>query len=344
MLPYIIFYAIVFVLSFKVKKGKWRIWDFLLLILMVLFSSIRYGIGTDYLLYNRMYNSVSLLITKNFGTTRTGMGFTKLMYQFHDVWNLDYKVFIFLCALVTITCIFIFFKNTSNNPGRSILIYIALGAYTSSFNGYRQYLSISILLLAFLLFQNRKYFVSILLALISILMHSASLIPLIIYLLIFRFKKFEIKPLFVLLISILCFVFYNQIFNYFIFLSDAYSGYATYDSIPGIGTYLTVTFYYLMYLLLLVPNRNKFDEKTKIYFNLASIGVCIMSLQLHNWLFNRIVEMFTIFMPIVLSEYYDHINEKNNKIVSLLFHTIAFVYFIIFINSFGGVVPYTTIF
>lgn len=345
MFPYIVFYIFVFLLSFKIKAGKWKIWDYLLLFLLIIFSSIRYGIGTDYFLYNRMYNASSAMIARNFGTSRTGMGFTKIMYQFHDVWNLDYKIFIFFCALITIVCVYVFFKKASNNPGRSILLYVALGAYVSSFNGYRQSLGISILLLGYLLFQKRKYILAALLAFIAVLMHSSMILPLLVFLIIYKFKDVEIKPVFVIIISIICYFSYNKIFPIIINFSDAYSGYENYNSTPGVGTYLMVLFYYIVYLFILSPKRKEFNNNTKIYFNLVSVGVCIMSLQLHNWLFNRLVEMFTIFMPIVLSEFYDHIyNKDNKKIVSFVFHMCAFIYFIVFINSFGEVVPYKTIF
>ena len=182
------------------------------------------------------------------------------------------------------------------------------------------------------------------LAIAAFLIHSISIIPIIVYYVLYKSRKIEIKPMYVVIISILCFALYNQIFSFFINISDSYSGYATYDSTPGIGTYLTVLVYYFIYFFFLAKNKKKFDDNTALYFNLASIGVCFMSLQLHNWLFNRIVETFTIFMPIVLSEYYDHIKTDNKKIVSLVFHILLFIYFLVYINSFGEVVPYQTIF
>ena len=76
------------------------------------------------------------------------------------------------------------------------------------------------------------------------------------------------------------------------------------------------------------------------YFNYFAIAIIISSFQLKNYLFMRIVVYFSIFMPLLIAEFYEKLNINNNKIISFLLYITIFVYFLIYTNSFGGVVPY----
>ncbi len=341
MIPYVILYILIFLLSFKIKKGKVDIYDFFMLSILIFFSSIRYGIGTDYLYYKSFYLSSRIYLT--LATDRTGIGFSMLTRFFSRTLNLDYTYFIAFCAIITISCFYVFFKKISNNPGRSILIFVALAFYTSTFNGFRQYLSLSVLLIGYLFFQNKKYIRTTMLFIISFFIHSSSIIPMVVYLIVTIFKKIKIKPIYIVISSLMLYFLYNPIFSFVINISQAYAGYEQYESAPGIGTYLIVLAYYVMYFFLILPNKKKIDSSHKKYIDLISIGIIILSLQLHNWLFDRIAASFMIFLPIILSDCYDKGFNENNKLEKLVFHALLFVYFLVYIHTFGGVYPYKSI-
>ncbi len=342
MIPYVIFYILIFLLSFKIKKNKFDIYDIFMLEILIVFSSIRYGIGTDYFLYQRIY--LSSRTHTILASDRTGIGFSVLERFFSKTLNLDYTYFVAFCAIITIICFYIFFKKNSNKPGRSILIFVALSFYTSSFNAFRQYLSLSIILIGYIFFQDKKYIKSIILFIISVSFHSSAIIPIALYLIILILKKIEIKTIYVIILSIILYFLYDPIFNLLINNSNAYAIYEYYDLVPGIGTYLIVLFYYSLYFFLIVPNRKKIDVSHKKYLNLISIGICVLSLQLHNWLFSRASSYFMIFLPIILSDYYDKRFNVNSKLEKIIFHLLLFVYFFAYVRTFGGVYPYKSIF
>lgn len=343
MIPYIILFLLVFLLQFNIKSKKWNIYDFMLITLLIFYSGLRYGIGTDYNLYESIFNkSYDISIMP---TNRTGIGFSYLCHFFIDI-GLNYNHLVFFCSLITILGVYIFIKKNSSRPGLSILLYICLGFYTASFNGFRQSLSLSLLLISYVLFQKNKKMLSIVFGFISFGIHSSSLFGIILYFVIYKLRNRQISMKLLYPIFIIISLFYKYLFAKIVVMINGYEGYLDYNSIPGIGTYIIVAFYFIVTVLLILPHRKGLEEKNKFNrqcINMLIIGNCLMLLQIHNWLFTRLVLYTTIFVPITLSDYYELVNIKSKKEYSLVFYTIIFIYFIIYVNSFGGVVPYRTI-
>ena len=234
MLPYIIIYGLLFILSFKIKKDKWNVTDFLFLAILIVFSGIRYGIGTDYFLYESIYEK-SVYSLDILATNRTGIGFSYLCNIFNKV-GLSYQFLIAFVACITMICFYTFFKKNSTNPGRTILLYISLGFYTSSFNGFRQMLSVGLLLIAFDLFKNKRRLWSIIFGICSVLIHSSSLFGIALYLIVYLLKNRKINFVIVYPVAILISMFYKQIFSYVLPFFEHYAGYLDYNSQTGIGS------------------------------------------------------------------------------------------------------------
>ena len=94
MIIYIVFYIVVFLLSFKISKEKFNIYDVVLLTIIILFSGLR-SAGLDYFLYKNIFNSNFLL------ESRTGIGFSYLMYIVKEIFNWKYQGLIFIISLLT---------------------------------------------------------------------------------------------------------------------------------------------------------------------------------------------------------------------------------------------------
>ena len=345
MIIYIIIYLIVFLLSFMIKKNKFGFFDLLLLLVLILFSGLRYEVGTDYLLYRGIYEDASSNFL-NSATNRTGFGFSLLINFFYNVLHADFKIFILFCSFITITNFYLFFKKNSSRPGLVILLFVSLGYYTSSFNVFRQYLSLSIVLIGYLFFKKRKITPSIIFFIIGISIHSSSIIAVIAY---FTVEKFIKKPLKLINVYIPIFIVYffldfflSKILEYF----TSYSIYLDYASNAGIGTYMMVLVYNFLLLVLFYPNKNLIinnNKEAKKFLNYIIIGAGLMLLQTKNTLFVRLVLDFNIFVPIILTEFYE-VRFKSKKLESLIFYLLCFIYYLVDINSFGDVIPYKSIF
>lgn len=343
MIPYIIFYIVVFLLSFKIKKNKFSIFDVLMLLILILFSALRYGIGTDYHMYHGIYKNFNTI--EESATSRTGIAYSYLMYFFKNILMLDYQYIIAFTAIVTIICFYYFFKKNSEHPGKSILFYVSIGLYVSAFNGFRQNMSIALALVGLTLYKNNKKAIALPLVITAALLHSSTLFLILSYY-IFCIKKVSIKPQITFIISVLLFFSYDMIFPIIIGLFNSYSGYieTSFSTTPGIGTYMMVLVYYFLYYIMFQHYKSDFSEKEKSYLNIFSVAICSMSLQLHNWMFSRILDIFIAFVPILLSSvYFNILKNKNGRTYSLLFHASAFAYYLVYVYSFGEVVPYTNI-
>lgn len=342
MLPFIIFYIIVFLLSFKISKGKFTFWDFLLLLIIILFSALR-TVGVDYGLYNTMFNKISPNI--NYITNRTGIGYVYFAFFVKNILHLNFQFIIIIFSTFTNLFIYLFLKKYSNKPGLALLIYISFGFYSTSFNMFRQMLSFSLTIYGASLLEEKKYLKTMIFYIIALTIHSSSIIGIVSYTILFCNKNIKLKPVFLFFISIILLLEYSTIYPLVIGLIDNYSMYLTYDYNPGIGTYVIVTIYLIMYLLLFYANRKKIfymDTNSNLFYNMITIGTAIMLLEYKNFLFFRVAYYFTFVISITLVDIYEKYFKKN-KIINLLFYLFMFIYFLIYIYSFDGVVPYKCI-
>ncbi len=338
MIIYILFYIIIFLLSLKVKPKKYTFIDYLILILMVLFSGLR-ACGTDYFLYKFFYE---LINETTVAASRTGIGFTYLRIFFHNVLHLDYQFLILFVSAVTNLCIYKFIKEKSNKPGLALLCYISFGFYTNSFNMFRQMMSISLVLIGTLYWEKGNKLISIIFYIFGFLLHSVSLVGIIIYSLDKFFRMIKLDPIIVIIIFIIFYLTYDKFFDLIMNFIPSLSIYKNRDYIPGLGTYLIIIVNCIIFVFLSLFKKKIVDSDSMInkYFNYFAIAIIISSFQLKNYLFMRIVVYFSIFMPLLIAEFYEKLNINNNKIISFLLYITIFVYFLIYTNSFGGVVPY----
>lgn len=342
MIVYIIFFLVLVLLSRKIKGSKYSIFDYITLFVLILLSALRYGIGSDYYLYEAIYNTRGGL--DNYATNRTGAGFSQVMYFFRNSLEVNFQIFVAVVAIITIISFYLLYKKNSKNPGLAIMAYVAMGFYTASFNAMRQFLSVSLAIYSIELYKDNKKLLAAMMAVSSILLHSSTAILLIGYIIVSKFKTKTIKPSIAFGISVILYVAYDVIFGKVIGLFKSYSGYESYESTPGVGTYLIVLCQNLIYYLIITKNRHKLSAGGQKFYNLVSIGIIITSLQLKNWLFARIAQDFLIFMPIILADILGDTKEKNKKIVNAVVYACAIVYFLVYVKSFGGVVPYDSVF
>lgn len=334
---YIVFYLLIFALSFKIKKDKFTFCDFVILLILILFSGLR-SAGIDYFLYQKIFDNLTIV-------SRTGTGFRYLMYFFKNVLNLNYQSLIFFVSFLTNIIFYFYFKKNSQKPGLSLLIYISAGFYTTSFNMFRQTLSMGFVLLGSECFKNKKYLLSLIVYFFAFSIHSSSIIAIISYIILFLTRKRKIKFKYLVFISVIILIFYDKYFYSFLSLFESMSVYRNYDSTPGIGTFLNVLVYLLISIFLIIP-KYKNSEKCNDYYtyNLFLIGLSVVLLELKNFLFFRIAFYFTILTPIVLTDFYIEHNFNKRKIESLIYYICLFIYFLVYVNSFDGVVPYNFFF
>lgn len=342
MIPYIVFYIIVFILSFGVKEKKLNLVSIIFLTLIILFSALR-ACGTDYHLYNALFQNMSY---SSLESSRTGIGFDYLELFMKEYLHLGFQSVVFLCSIITNCCVFYYLRQKTNNPGFAMLVFISAGFYTTSFNMFRQSTSISLILIFSLFVERKKYIKATLLAICAMLFHTSSLIAIVVYLLMWFLKNRKIKTIHILLTSALGISMYSIVTSFIFKNIAAYSIYLSYDSAPGLGTYMNVLIYIIIAILFLLTSSKKdwAKQKTTQYYeyNLFFVGIIIVILELKNFLFFRIAIYFTYLLPVLLANYYECTKIKNNKSAKLLLYSALFIYYLVYISSFDGVIPYKT--
>ena len=334
---YILIYLIVLVFSNKIQPKKWKVIDYFVLSLLIFLSGLRYMIGTDYELYERMFSSLKLSTVND---SRTGLGYNLMALQFKNL-GLSFQSLIFFCSIITNVFVYSFLKKYSKKPGLSLLGYLALGFYAFSFNGFRQAFSMSIFLFGYTKLREKNFFLMILSYSISFFIHSISLLSIILELkptIQIQIKKF-------LLIIFVVYILFDKIFEIVISSSVGYNYYlnSTEEYVAGAGTFLRILQYLLLYYLFYYLYKKKGAEKEKnnsTEEKMAKIGIIVIIFAMKNWLIYRLSLQFLVFNCLFIDRIY-YLNLVSIKRLQLLaFHIMLFTCYLLNIVSFDGVFPY----
>lgn len=344
MIPYLAIYFIVLLASNKIQPKKWTKLDFIILLFLICFSGLRYMIGTDYELYNLMYNNLD---ANNLNNSRTGVGYGIIALQLKSL-GINFQVFIFICALITNYLIYYFFKHNSKKPGLSLLMYLAFGFYTFSFNGFRQALSMSLFLLGYTKKQDKKYVSMFICFLFSFFIHSISGLGILVVIILEKTKRINIKLSRILPFIVVGYIFFNNILSILIKESAGYSFYyeSAVDYTAGIGTYLKILQFLLIYYLFFYshPKKHELQKGDIVQENMAKIGIFIMIFSSKNWLLNRVALQFLIFNNIYTYRFYCANIFNDKKVQYFFINIIFFITYILNVISFDGVMPYRFLF
>lgn len=346
MIQYIIFLIIILFCANPVKKEKFNFIDIFILIILTIFAGIRNGIGTDYYIYQSLYDNIN--ISKD--ALRTGAGYYYFMSFFNNL-HFNYHQFLLIVAFITNINIYYFIKKESDNDNAmklSFILYILLGFYISQFNIMRQMLAFSIVLLSLHFLKNKKIFLGIVLAIMGCLIHytmlAFALITIFSYL--FLNKKLSIGIMSILTVTLLLDFgkFYNFIVSHILFIN----GYGNFDESfnSGIGTILMVVFYLFWVISIeFLVNKKLFEKKENIkIINIFYIGVSLLIISIKNVMFGRIASSFFFFIIFIIPKILDNIKIKENQVkyISAIDIGISIVYYFMSIYYFNGVFPYQT--
>ena len=334
----LLFLVILLLLSRKSKKLRW--YDLLLLTAMILISGLRYGIGTDYLMYKSFYFDINLP-----NAAKVEIGFKVLILIANFLFKEKYWLFFTLCSCISIVPIYLLFKKKSNNPALSFLIFISLGFYTLSFNMVRQFIALSFCMIAIPEIEHKNLIKYSFLILVASFFHITSLIMLPMYL---WGNKVGSKKTMTRLFFLEMFAgfLFNPIFNFAVSNIPQYSMYSNYGGVnAGIGTYL-LSFVYLIIILFQISHYDFFanNKFNKICLNISVLAVPFIVFSTFNILFARLIYYFLIPALIPLANITNFFKEKKTqKIFNILIICVCIAFFILNILSFNGVYPYRSI-
>lgn len=350
---YIIMLIISLVFAFvsekKQKKCIKITFEILSIIPFIIVSAIRFDVGTDYL-----YRYAS-----DFETIRLGGNVHNIEILFKIIIKIciflfnDYESLFIVTTLIIIPIIMHIIFKYSKKPTLSIFIFFSGCYFFHSLNAIRQYIAISLILLAYknVLYNSYKRF--ILIAIIAFFIHYTSIVCIIA---LFLRKRIIVNPVVLITLVSITLIFSNQISNFFDFcISKTYynvyvnSSYNVGDlnNSAFILNFIVYIIFYAVYKKYKVID----DKKIAFFINMQGIAILLIAMGAVMSLANRISFYFSILqiisIPYVM--YYVEINKNNVLEKKLLMCIIIILYStnLIYnnvINNVDEVLPYKTIF
>lgn len=286
------------------------------------------------------------------------IGFRVLVWISHIITE-NSSVFLFICSLISSAIICYSIYKWSPDYIFSVVLYLAMGYYFCSLNVVRQYLAVSLSVLAYHYILNRKKIKAILITVTAVLMHTSAVVSVLLYFQLYLLSenRKEIKTFFrkrqkVIVLGTVLSVFagafvlrdvVQYLLTYFeryylMFVQDTYR-YQTYFS-KGYFYIAFINTAVWGFLVLFAPANSKVKRQFLLPASLAAI-FSVFQLQIN--ILARLVWYFDVYyifvIPLILSENVFEPNSKKfvNRVV-VVACLCLYIYFIS--HNYQLVVPY----
>ncbi|ENZ30804.1 hypothetical protein HMPREF1084_03377 [Clostridium butyricum 60E.3] len=319
---------------------------------VVIVSSIRKNVGTDYAVYLPRYELCRDISISNYKDTNFDFGYFLFVKCIMRIFNNPQIVFAFT-ALIFIYCMWKFIFKFSLNIPISIYLLLVSGVFSYSLNIMRQMLCVAIFFNSLKYIREKKLIRFSIVILLSCFIHISAVIYLPLYFILD--KKLSKKLLALIPVAL----FFNKQIKILIiyivsnvpFLSE-FSGYffSMYDQ-GNVQTMLLILNLIVVISALLFDDFNYGlinEEEYKrcyIFYNLQTIALILSAF---GFIIPNADRMVYMFMPVQLI-YIPLLIMKSNKfrnisnIIFFLLYTIFFINYI-GIKNYGQTLPYLTIF
>lgn len=321
---------------------------FTFIFFLFLLSAARVDIGTDYYFYNLIYKYA---LEEHL---ELGIGFEWISNLFR-IFELDYQLFIASNSLIVLLSIIFLTLNYSKYHYLSIITFLGTYAFFSSFNIFRQFTSIALVIIALVLFNKYKNkLLSISIYIFSIGIHLSSIV----YLPAFLMRYIQVSKKVYFIILALCPLSYfiipeslkelvfNELMNLNTFYADKYIS-SVY--IESEGRSIANKFFYLFYWFFtfnLIWNTDKIDKNERWLVQGFILYLLLESMLPYSNLSQRVsyfFELLSIYIiPKSISTMENIIYRNIVKIAVILIFFVR-VFYVLNLNG-DGVVPYTSIF
>ena len=321
----------------------------------IIVSSIRYDVGTDYMV---RYFPDYIKIANGAKIDNLEPLFYLLIKLCTFITSQPYILFV-ITSIIIYLLTFKSIEEQTENWILSITIFFAAGFFFQSMNLVRQFVAMALIIYAhkYLYDITKKKYLWYLCIIIATLIHSISLV----YLILVFLKKKKINIIWIFSITIVTVLLGNVImkYGYDFFRSIDISNiqkYAVYFRQAGDFSWSMFLTEAVLYIFLYFFNKeDDLDERKNLYTNVQGLAVIFIVLSLRIELFSRLAGLFTIFQIISIPYFFrkndvfniklkkKEINLKKICIIGIiLLYIIRLIYALW--NGAYEVLPYKTIF
>lgn len=307
---------------------------------IILFAGLRsYGVAdtSAYIDMFQSYPDTFVNIFENIqDKDRDMLGFVLFSTFIKSYISTDYSVWLFIIALITGLCIVTTLYKYSSNFGISMYLFMASCQFTWMFNGMRQYLAVAILFAATHFIIEKKPIRYFLIVILATTIHNTAIIMIPLYFIV-QGNPWNRRTLGIIVIVILCIVFYSEFTQFFDAAMNeteyalSYQENKEFDDGVNIITIFIQSIPLIIAFLFRERLKDKYTPIIKISINMCIIGVCIYvisKLASSGILIGRIPIYVTIYNIILLPWLISNSFEVNEK--RLVYYIMIICYFLYF--------------
>lgn len=319
-----------------------RNWLYYLLVLLppVLFATIRYNIGTDYMNYWYYYNGAGDYYSFEVLFRFLNMIAKNVFHGFYGV--------LLLSALLTYGFLLATLVRLKDHISISVALWVYYCYYyVASFNVMRQLIAVSIVLYATVLLAENKNIMFVLWVVVASLFHTSAILTLV-FLLLRQLQKVKTRFQMVLIFSAAVLLIFSGgvILNSLgVFMGD-YSRYLSHTNEIVSVTYLIdilPTFLVVAIPIFIYMYYYRSDREFDLYCIIGLFSIVMLIIGYHFRWFQRVLYYFDIVQVIIVAIIMRKIRLPQNRLVVkfavFIFYLFYFWYSSVYIGSNGGV-PY----
>lgn len=325
------------------EKNMYILIYIIMFMILFIFASIRYNVGTDYILYSN-YQIPQVLN----GNVESVELFYRAVIKSGNFLG-DYQWIFIITHLLILLPLMSSFARDSQNLFITFYVFLVGGFFNHSLNIMRQTIAIVIFFYALKYIYERKFPQYLIAISIAFFFHKTAILYIIIYFM-YNMKFTKKRTLLIILVS---FISVPVVKFALEFISGKFGIYENYINKwfapqPLSGSYILINGMILLIVFLVsFLNDNKFDEKTNFYINIQVITVMILFF--HSVLpnYDRVMFMFYPVQALLIPKLANGIKNRilRYSILIILFLLYAYVFVRIYlIQNIGGTFPYQTIF
>lgn len=303
-------------------------------------------VGTDTWLYSNIFveSGVASNVFRYYMFARCPV--YVLVCRFLYTFSQSANTMMIFSAFVTLGCVAYFIYKKSEDITMSVYLYIVLDYYLYSFNASRQLLAMSLLLVAYLKFEDGKKKAAIIIWLAAVGVHSlvmlfAIAIPL--YFIRLNHRRFVYISAGIFLVE----AFAMQALGLFQRLSSQYSDLSAVGYNLGAGDsrgfrIVYAILFFLLEILACVYSAKKskwiYKEEYLRLLLIINVGLFSMIIYRHFYIFARVEKIFCQFLIILVPLIYRHLFKNRNL---MIINAASYViFFIPFLSQTANYLPY----
>lgn len=345
MIPYIIAFAFIIIMSNLIQKNKGNNNVICLLTILIvgmtLFIGFRFWVGTDYGSYYRTYYKYSSMSWGElFKVDDPALRIIAKLSSY----LIDSPITMFTIAAAIFSTLFVLsIYEYSDDFLLSMFVFVCCGTFLEAFNGVKQATAVSIIFFGYRYIKQKNFLKYLITVLVATLFHSTAILILLLYPLFNRKFKF-LNVLLIIAISVVLTLSYEWIFSLVETITGKkvsleYTYYVTQVNIYRIAVAIAPC------VVIFFCNKESRLESSALC-NMLIFNAALMAVTSSSAFLARMGMYSTAFIPIALVGLRNKINfEKDTKLIFDFVVVIAyFIYFIVSILRTADLFPYQLFF